>query len=230
MQNVKRNIITVSWVAIACLAMACNNQPQEQKENKNPVSDDRDSLYQQGRLENYNGHVFNEMKPLVHSGDIVTRCGSDLTSEILKRLNEKDKTFSHIGIASIENDTVFIYHSIGGEFNPDQKLKREILWSFTHPADNKAAGIFRLPLKENQQKILVAEVQRLYKSGVPFDMDFDWKTDDRLYCAEFVVKSLDKALGDTNYFHHTRLMGKEGVGIDDVTRNKNAVMVGKWEY
>ena len=222
-----RNIITVSFFAGLCLAIACN---EPQKENKNPVSDDRDSLYQQGRLVKYNDEVFPKISQLVQSGDIVTRCGSDLTSQILRRLNEKDKTFSHIGVASIENGTVFIYHSIGGEFNPNQKLKREELWSFIHPADNKMAGLFRLPLKEKQVKILIAEVHQLYEAGVPFDMDFDWKTNDRLYCAEFVVKSLTRALGDTTYFHHTKIMGKEGVGIDDVTRNKNAVALGKWEY
>ncbi|MES2776894.1 MAG: YiiX/YebB-like N1pC/P60 family cysteine hydrolase [Bacteroidota bacterium] len=220
-------ITTVSLFAAISLLVACS-EPVTQ--NKNPVSDDRDSLYQQERLAKYNNEVFPKILDIVRSGDIITRCGSDLTSEILRRLNEQDKTFSHIGIASIENDTVFVYHSIGGEFNPDQKLKREDLWSFTHPADNKTAGVFRLPLNPKQIKILIPEVQRLYKIGMPFDMDFDWKTNDRLYCAEFVVKSLSKALNDTTYFHHTRLMGKEGVGIDDVTRNKNAAVLGKWDY
>ncbi|MEO7309720.1 MAG: YiiX/YebB-like N1pC/P60 family cysteine hydrolase [Chitinophagaceae bacterium] len=225
----KRNITTASLLAVICLLAACSGS-EEKTASKNPVSDDRDSLYQLGRLANYNTVVFPKILALVETGDIITRCGSDLTSEILRRLNEKDKTFSHIGIVSIEQDTVFVYHSIGGEFNPDQKLKREKLWSFTHPDDNKAAGVFRLPLKPSQTKTLIAEVQRLYRIGVPFDLDFDWHTNDRLYCAEFVVKSLTKALGDTNYFHHTFIMGKEGVGVDDVTSNKNAVRLGKWDY
>jgi len=222
-----RDIITVSLCASAYLILGCNEQ---QKVNKNPVSNDRDSLYQHVRLVKYNDAVFPQIKQGVKSGDIVTRTGSDLTSEIIRRLNKQDKTFSHIGVASVENGSVFIYHSIGGEFNPDQKMKREELWSFIHPADNKAAGIFRLPLNPKQVKTLMAEVQQLYTAGVPFDMDFDWKTNDRLYCAEFVVKTLSKALNDTTYFHHTMLMGKEGVGIDDVTSNKNAVAIGKWSY
>ncbi len=227
MQNVKKNIITVSFFVAVSLLAACTEQVQQ---SKNPVSDDRDSLYQKERLEKYYQAVLPQIAAIAKSGDIVTRCGSDLTSEIIRRLNEQDNTYSHIGIVSIENDTTFVYHSIGGEFNPDQKLKREELWSFTHPADNKAAGIFRLPLSGKQINILITEVQRLYKAGMPFDMDFDWYTNDRLYCAEFVVKSLDKALGDTNYFHHTKIMGKEGVGIDDVTKNKNAKELGKWQY
>lgn len=209
------------------LLAACAQEPTTKKD---PGANDRDLAFQQERLLRYNTVVYPRMRQLVHDGDIITRCGIDLTSEILRRLNEKDKTFSHIGIASIENDTVFVYHSIGGEFNPDQKLKREMLWSFIHPDDNKMAGLFRLPLTDGQTASLINTVQDLYKQGVPFDMDFDWKTNDRLYCAEFVVKSLSKALNDSLYFHHTYLMGKEGVGIDDVTTNKNCVAIGKWGY
>ena len=227
MQNVKRNIITVSFFVAMSLLTSCKQQEQLPK---NPVSDDRDILYQKERLEKYYKTVLPQIVAIAKSGDIVTRCGSDLTSQIIRRLNEQDNTYSHIGIVNIENDTAFVYHSIGGEFNPDQKMKREELWSFTHPADNKAAGIFRLPLNGKQNNILFTEVERLYKAGMPFDMDFDWYTNDRLYCAEFVVKSLAKAFGDTNYFHHTKIMGKEGVSIDDVTKNKNAVELGKWQY
>ncbi len=223
----KRNIITVSFYVVTSLLTACTEQEQQAK---NPVFNDRDSLYKKERLNKYYKAVLPQIIKVVNTGDIVTRCGSDLTSEMIRRLNEKDKTFSHIGIASIENDTVFIYHTIGGEFNPDQKLKREELWSFMHPDDNKAAGVFRLPLDKKQNNVLITEVQRLYKAAIPFDMDFDWYTNDRLYCAEFVVKSLDKALGDTNYFNHSKLMGKEGVGIDDVTQNKHTVELGKWAY
>jgi len=226
MQNVKRNIIIARALVFALGVVSCENYQQ----TKNPVSDDRDSLFQQERLVKFNSIVYPRMLQQVKTGDIITRCGIDLTSDMLRRLNEKDQTYSHIGIASIENDTVFVYHAIGGEFNPDEKLKREMLWSFLHPKDNKRGGLFRLPLNPNQLKTLMNRVHELYVAGMPFDLDFNWQTNDRLYCAEFVVKSLIQALNDTSYFHHTFIMGKEGVAVDDVTTNKNVTSLGKWEY
>lgn len=223
----KKNIIIIANILIAAFLVSCNGQ---QREHENPGPDSRDSLYQQERLIKYNTVVYSKMLSMVEPGDIITRCGIDLTSEILRRLNKKDRTFSHIGIASIENDTLFVYHAIGGEFNPDQKLRREMLWSFAHPDDNRMVALFRLNINKTQKKQIIAEVQRLYHNGVMFDMDFDWKTNDRLYCAEFVAKSVTHILEDTNYFHHTYIMGKEGIAVDDITTNKNCKLIGKWGY
>jgi len=225
MQNVKRDIITGSFLLI--VFAACQQRPHKAQ---NPGLNVRDSLFKQERLVQFNKTVYPAISSNLRNGDIVTRCGSDLTSEMLRRLNEKDKTFSHIGIAAIENDTLFVYHAIGGEFNPDQKLKREPLWSFLHPADNKAAGLFRLPMSAPQKETLLNHVKNLYASGIPFDLDFDWKTNDRLYCAEFVLKSMELIFTDSGYFHHTFIMKKEGAGVDDITLNKHTVEIGKWTY
>ena len=54
------------------------------------------------------------MKKNIRSGDLVTRTGNDFTSQSLRTLNRRNKTWSHCGIASIENDTLFVYHAIGG--------------------------------------------------------------------------------------------------------------------
>ncbi len=56
---------------------------------------------------------------------MVLRTGNDFTSESLRQLSFTDKTYSHCGIASIENDSIFIYHALGGEWNPDEKLRRD---------------------------------------------------------------------------------------------------------
>src|SRR5438046_1469374 len=59
---------------------------------------------------------------MVKQGDLIMRTGRDFTSETMRQLSAKDKTYSHCGIASVEHDSIFVYHSIGGEWNPDQKL------------------------------------------------------------------------------------------------------------
>src|SRR4051812_41975620 len=100
--------------------MSCSNNGIPNEKANQPSTN-----YEAQRLSTYNNEVYPKAVSVIKSGDIITRLGSDITSEMIRQFNQKDKSFSHCGIASIEHDTVFIYHAIGGEFNPDQKLKRE---------------------------------------------------------------------------------------------------------
>lgn len=129
---------------------------------------------------------------LIHSGDIITRTGNDFTSYCLKKLNQREKLFSHCGIASIEHDSIFVYHAIGGDFNPDQKIKRELFASFVNPYANNEFGIFRMKVSEKNIELTISAAKDYFKRGIKFDMDFDINTDDRMYCAEFVAKSIEK--------------------------------------
>jgi hypothetical protein len=221
-----KDIITTASIGIILVLAGC----KQANEVTNPESTDRDLLYKANRINAYNNQVLPQLQKMVHTGDVITRCGIDLTSQMLRRLNQQDNSFSHIGIASIELDTTFVYHAIGGEFNPNQKLRREPLYSFLHPTDNNAAGLYSIALNTKQQLQLITEVQCIYKAGIPFDLDFDWDTNNKLYCAEFVIKSFQKVLNDTNYFHRTTIMGKQGVAVDDFTTNKNVKALGVWKY
>ena len=93
------------------------------------------------------------------------RTGRDFTSETMRQLSLKDKTYSHCGIASIEHDSVFVYHSIGGEWNPDQKLRRDPFEIFCNPFENRGFGIFRYKLSPRRKCTLISIVQKFYKRG-----------------------------------------------------------------
>ena len=160
--------------------------------------------------------VLSGMKKMVRSGDVVTRTGNDFTSQSLRSLNRRDQTFSHCGIASIEHDSLFIYHALGGEWNPDQALMRESFEGFTDPVDNRAAGIFRFNIKEQYREKLISTVQELYLEKIKFDLAFDLKTDDKLYCAEFVYKSFLRATDSTVRFNHSFIRDFEFIGVDDI--------------
>ncbi|MGH2563773.1 MAG: hypothetical protein ACRDE5_04635, partial [Ginsengibacter sp.] len=45
-------------------------------------------------------------KNIVKTGDLIVRTGKDFTSETMRLLSTKDKTYSHCGIASIEHDSL----------------------------------------------------------------------------------------------------------------------------
>ncbi len=169
-------------------------------------------------------------KQKIKIGDVITRTGNDFTSQSLKSLNQRDKTFSHCGIANIENDSLFIYHAIGGEFNPNQQIKRESFEIFVSPYYNNAVGIFRFDISTNQNKKLIKQAQLFYKSKIIFDLDFDLKTDDKMYCAEFVYKSFLQASGNAIKFHHSFIKQFEFVGVDDITLNSFSKKIEVYNY
>jgi hypothetical protein len=161
-----------------------------------------------------------QAKHLIGQGDMILRTGNDFTSESLRRLSTQDKTYSHCGIASIENDTVFVYHSLGGEWNPDQKLRRDLLERFCSPAGNHGFGIFTFNFSDIQKHDLDSVVRSWYRKGVMFDMNFDLTTDDRMYCAEFVSKAINIATNKQVLFPTTTINKFEYVAIDNLFLNK----------
>lgn len=176
--------------------------------------------FQAQRLRQYNDSIYPKVAKLVRTGDIVTRLGTDITSEMLRQMNQVDKRFSHIGIASIESDTTFIYHAIGGEFNPDLRIKREPLYSFLHAADNKGAGIYRLQVSVANAPAIALKAKGIYNTGIPFDMAFDYQTEDRLYCAEFVAKCIGRSLKDSSWLAFSTAGKFSYVAVDNITNSK----------
>jgi len=156
------------------------------------------------------------LKKLIHDGDIITRTGNDFTSESLRQMNMRDKTYSHCGIAYIENDTTFVYHAIGGDFNPNQALKKETFETFVQPLENRGFGIFRFIQTEKENEQLKRICQELHRINLPFDMDFDLKTDDKMYCAEFVGKALTLASDHNISINRSKIQAFEFMGVDDI--------------
>lgn len=156
------------------------------------------------------------IKRSIQNGDLVTRTGNDFTSQGLRNLNQRDQTYSHCGIASIEHDSVFIYHSLGGDFNPDQKIRRDVIEYFAEPYSNKGIGIFKFEVADSIKQNFVLVSKDFFRLGIMFDMDFDLKTDDRMYCAEFVYKAFVKASGNKLVFNHSYIKQFEFIGVDDI--------------
>lgn len=152
----------------------------------------------------------------IHNGDIITRTGNDFTSENLRLLNAHDKTYSHCGIAFTENDTVFVFHAIGGDWNPDQALTKEPFDSFVNPECNRGFGIFRFSYSDNEINQLERFCKACFRIRLPFDMDFDLKTDNKMYCAEFVGKGLEIASDSQLKIPRSRIQEFEFIGVDDI--------------
>lgn len=136
------------------------------------------------------------LSSVLQTGDLIFRNGNDEVSAAARSFNRKDTSYSHCGLVLLENDSVFVYHALGGVYNPSQKLLREPLEAFCNPAENNAVAAYRYPLSASQLSILQAAARGYYAAGVKFDLYFNFLSDDRMYCAEFVFKTLNKALGN----------------------------------
>ena len=150
---------------------------------------------------------------------MILRTGNDFTSESLRQLSQSDKTYSHCGIASIEHDSIFVYHALGGDWNPDEKLRKDPLELFCNPAENRGFGIFTFNLTDLQKRKLDSVVNTWYKKGVTFDMNFDLATDDKLYCAEFVCKAITIAAEQRIQFKTTTINNFTFIAIDNLFLN-----------
>lgn len=170
------------------------------------------------------------VKPLIQQGNMILRTGNDFTSESFRQLSLTDKTYSHCGIASIENDTVFVYHALGGEWNPDAKLRRDPLELFCNPEENRGFGVFSFNFDATQVKRLDSIVKAWYKKGVMFDMKFDLATNDRLYCAEFVSKAISSGTNNQISFSTTKINNFEFVAVDNLFLNQHCVEKKRISY
>ena len=175
----------------------------------------KDSIIESERIKNAHAAIKLVEKD-IHSGDLVTRTGADFTSESLRNLNQRDHTYSHCGIASIEHDSVFVYHALGGDWNPDQKIRKDALQVFADPVDTRGIGVYRYSLPEERIHDIMTTAKQLRDIGVVFDMKFDLASNDRMYCAEYVYKScLMGSKGQLN-FHISHIKEFAFIGVDDL--------------
>lgn len=158
-------------------------------------------------------------RSVLHDGDLVLRTGNDFVSLTLRQFSRKNKTYSHCGVVRIENGQAMVYHAIGGEDNPDARLRRDTFQAFCDPEHNLGFGVFRYQLTRPERIRLDSVVDLDYRLKLRFDMKFDLGTDSSLYCAEFVYKALRKATGDPHYLPVSHIGDFRYVAIDDLFEN-----------
>lgn len=158
-------------------------------------------------------------RSLLRDGDLVVRTGNDFVSLTLRQFSRKNKTYSHCGVVRIEDGRAMVYHAIGGEDNPDARLRRDTFLAFCNPGHNLGFGIFRYRLSGSEKARLDSVVDLDYRLKLRFDMKFDLRTDSSLYCAEFVYKALEKATRNAHYIPLSHIGDFTYVAVDDLFEN-----------
>jgi hypothetical protein len=167
---------------------------------------------------------------LVKDGDLVLRSGSDAISALFRKVNTKDKSYSHAGIVFIENGYPFVYNCIGSASDPHALLKRDSLQTYIGPYNNLGYAIYRYHLSSGQTEKLHTTVIRYFKEQRTFDPYFDLNTDSSLYCTEFVYKAIIATTGDRKYFPITRASNFNFIAVDNLFSRKDIRLVCKIGY
>ncbi len=153
----------------------------------------------------------------VRDGSLVLRLGDDITSNMLAQLNLEDKRFSHIGICFTENGTMMVYHSLGSEYGAYNFLRKDSLSAFFNLSDNLSIGYAPLNFDPITSQRIHDTLEQWYQRQVPFDMDFDWRTDDKMYCSEMVAKAIMRG-NKSIYIPVTDTLGRQYYAIDNILK------------
>src|SRR4030095_3357447 len=136
------------------------------------------------------------IKDSIREGDLILRCGNDYASYTLRDFSQQEKLYSHSGIALMSDDTMYVYSNMAGDINPDEIMRRDNIDSFITPVNNVAVGVYRYDINNEELQRLKTIVNDYYTSKLQFDMNFDLTTNNKMYCAEMIAKSVEQATGN----------------------------------
>lgn len=172
------------FILFAIIILGCIDNKNEQVITSSPLS-------QSVLIERWK--AIYRMKDSISEGDLILRCGNDYASYTLCDFNQQEKLYSHSGIALMNDGVMYVYSNMAGDLNPDEIMRRDIIDSFLTPANNVAAGVYRYDLSPGELNNLKTIVGDHYKNKLQFDMNFDLSTDNKMYCAEMIAKSVEQA-------------------------------------
>jgi hypothetical protein len=173
----------------------------------------------QGTIGKYNTNIASDIPTeLIQSGDLIFRDGRGIISKTFKSFSIKDPRFSHVGFIHKESGCVFVYHIIGDAQNKNDNMRKELLSNFISPLQANAFAIYRSNLNPKKIDSLSGV---LFNKKIQFDSSFDLKTDDKMYCTEFVYKVLSIVSGQNNFIPLNTVSGKEFVACDNIYLSSN---------
>lgn len=132
------------------------------------------------------------LKAIAAPGDLIVRMTDDLISEQIKFLNEKEKIYSHAGIIIIKNNQPFVCNIAPNDPKNDT-IQIVPFDSFINPDKNLKCALYRYDLSMEEKDSLTKVLLNYKANDLRFDWLYDLNTDDKMYCAELIDKSLQKA-------------------------------------
>ena len=202
------------------------------------------------RIKSVNDTIILRARQIIQTGDLVLRTGTDFSSDQVKDLSLTDKTYSHGGIALVQNDSIYIYHVEPDYYYITDKVRKEPLDSFCNPEKNYGIGIARYNLSDVEKQKFIDYLDEQYQKKIPFDGRFLLNTNDSMYCSEMIKKGLSLATSDRitiepirfndrrkfrlikRYFklREEQFINREIIPIDHLYLNPECTLLKKYVY
>jgi hypothetical protein len=97
----------------------------------------------------------------IENSFLICRLGNGYFSNYFRKYASKEQKYSHIGIISIENDSIYVYHSEASEFTGVGYVKKESLNLFIK--DIQTFDFFKLELSDSIKTNILNSVKDYYK-------------------------------------------------------------------
>jgi Permuted papain-like amidase enzyme, YaeF/YiiX, C92 family len=191
-------------------------------------------------------------KNSIRTGDIVLRSGKDFTSYRIRELSDKDKTYSHAGMAYVDGTNVYIYHITPPDLDEDKAdtiLRLETLEQFAKPAKCFGFGVARYKLSEDEIGKSIHYLDSLRNKKITFDYVFDLREPGKMYCSEMIDNTLryatagrialarkfftkQQSVKAVKYFHLTMqdVMKREYIPIDNIYMNPYCTVIQHYVF
>jgi len=202
------------------------------------------------RIKSVNDTIILRARQIIQTGDLVLRTGTDFSSDQVKDLSLTDKTYSHGGIALVQNDSIYIYHVEPDYYYITDKVRKEPLDSFCNPEKNYGIGIARYNLSDVERQKFIDYLDDQYQKKIPFDGRFLLNTNDSMYCSEMIKKGLSLATSGRitiepirfndrrkfrlikRYFklREEQFINREIIPIDHLYLNQECTLLKKYVY
>ena len=182
----------VAYLTLLITQIACTHQKNNNIDTlKNAITNTKNIVQDSTLVKNLKD--ITTTKALLQSGMLIMRSDDDYESLTLQNFSNTEKVFSHAGLLFKEDSGYVVYHSMTGVENPKGTIRKDSYEVFVNPKQKTGFGIFKYNISEKETNKLHQIVLKNYQNKIPFDMFFNLKTDDSLYCSEMIYKGLKKA-------------------------------------
>lgn len=164
------------------------------------------------------------------TGDVIFRSGTGIYSSINRFIFSNSKKYSHVGIVSIENDTVFVYHALGGRESVTNQLRKDELLHYCNKKATIEVSFYRYKLSENEILKVAELLKTLHQKQIIFDVNFDLEEDECLYHTEFVRYVLISATSNSDIVPVSSFLGRKYISIDNLYKNNNATPLASFTF
>jgi hypothetical protein len=155
----------------------------------------------------------------IKSGDLIFRASNDLISTFFRNINKRHQDFSHIGIAVIENNNVYVMHIIKNDETPEKSMRKDLLSDFWNKNQYTSFGKASPNFNNKQINKFIKVADSINKLPIAFDNEINIESINQLYCTEYVALCIKIASQNKTQVPTTLVNNKRGFAPDNFYNN-----------